>query len=129
MVIIARPTYSDLLLTFTLGVSTNPSSTQAATLITELFKQAFIERNETYTTDTDTVLDTEAAYAIIKSEASRLLTQWSNSLRIDSQISTPVLYLSKDAVGKLKQLTKQKNSASMPIIDSVRLWNEDSDWT
>jgi hypothetical protein len=124
----ARPIYSDLLLPFSLGSSTNPTSTQATNLIIELFKQAFIERNETYTTETDTILDTETAYAIIKSEASRLITQWINSLKMNTQISIPVLYLSKEAITKLKQLVKQTNYSKAPIIDNIRLWNSDAEW-
>lgn len=123
-----RPVYTDLLLTFTPGTSTNPSSTQAANLITELFKQGFIERNETYTTDTDTVLDTEAAYAIIKAEASRLITQWANSLRRDSSVQSPVLYLSKDAIIKLKQLTKQKLTTTRSIVTNIGTMGDPNDY-
>jgi hypothetical protein len=116
-------------LSYTIGASTKPNTTDAATLITNLFKQAFQARNKVYSTDSDTVIDTEECYMIILSEAQRIIEQWASALKPQSQIQMPVMYLSKEAINLIKALTGQKLTATQPLMDVVRMWGYDDDWT
>jgi uridylate kinase len=116
-------------LSYTIGASTKPNTTDAATLITNLFKQAFQARNKVYSTDPDTVIDTEECYMIILSEAQRIIEQWASALKQQSQIQMPVMYLSKEPINLIKALTGQKLTATQPLMDVVRMWGYDDDWT
>lgn len=124
----ARPTYSNLTLSFALGDNTHPNSTQAGTLITNLFKEAFRARNKTYTTDSDDVIDTEECYMIILSEAQWIIEQWAKALGRDSQVQMPTLSLRKDAINQIKELTGQILTSTQPLIDNARMWGYDEDY-
>lgn len=65
---IARATYEDLLLTFTPGASTTPSSTYLANLITKLYKDAYAALGETYAAN-----DADAEHAIIDTELVKMI--------------------------------------------------------
>lgn len=124
----ARPTYSDLVLSYQIGENTKPNTTDAATLITNFFKQAFMARNKAYTTDSDNVIDTPECYMIILSEVQRVIEAWASALKMQSQTQMPTLFLSKDAINQIKQLVGQNLTSTQPLIDNARMWGYDEDY-
>jgi hypothetical protein len=93
------------LLPFTIGSSTQPTSTQADALITRLYAQAYDARGETYAAYSaaaeHAVIDTPAGKDVICREAERLLNAWAGAGAVNpvngSTTPMPVLALSAEA--------------------------------
>lgn len=117
-----RPTYADLLLTFTPGASTNPSTTQINALITNLFKQAFSAIHEDYSVD-NSYIDVDEIYSEIITCASDIANTWHKSMNLDSTISVPVMKLSDAARMNIINYARYKRG----VFESVSIWNSTLD--
>jgi len=107
---VARALYSDLVLNFTLGDSTSPTSTQVAAVITQLYKDAYAAAYgagsyATYDASAeDDVIDTEGCKSIIIADAQDLVNRWSESFAPNSTKEAPRLRLSDEAADEIARL-------------------------
>lgn len=115
---VTRVTYSDLIMGFVLGTSTNPSTTTATNLILSLYKkvyQIWYGNLDYYETDDSNISDgcMNAVFPVVQSAASRILNQMHQSLKLDSQFQMPALDFTKDEVfqiAMIKPLQIRKSS-------------------
>lgn len=121
-----RPLYSDLILSFTPGSSTNPSTTKIASLITRLFELAYGEINETYVAETaHTIIDTQNVYSAITADAQVIVETWYDAQKQNSQTRVARIELSQHTKDVLHAATKKVRH----LTKTVRLWNSESDWS
>ena len=103
---VTRVTYSDLIMSFTLGTSTNPSSTSATNLILSLYKQAYIimQGDLTNYSVTDANLSDaimNGVFAVIQSAASRILEEWSAALKLNTQAHMPTFSFNAEETNRI----------------------------
>ncbi len=96
-----RVVYGDLILSFTLGANTDPSSTTAAAWITDLYKDCYKAGygDMNLYSATDANIDSkvyDAFNAIVKSAAQRIFEEISDSYKVGSTTKRPTIKLDDD---------------------------------
>ena len=120
-----RPVYTDLILPFTPGTSTQPSASNLASIITRLFKLGYGIIEEMYVAETThTIMDTENVYSAIVADAEVIGTEWNNSYS-EEDSKTPIIKLSDETI----KIIKRQTVRGRHITGRVRLWNSDRDWS
>jgi len=121
---VARAVSTDLLCNFTIAATSNPTTTQATAVITQLYKDAYLavwRGNPAYqaydAADEDIIIDTEEAKSVIIKEASRICQDWFNSGR---DIPMPALELSDGGVKDLRKMLLQRTD----VITNIRVYGE-----
>lgn len=91
---VTRVLYTNLITSYTLGSSTNPGSTVAASLITTLYRKSYIimfgdltKYNATDTNVSDGIM--EGVFTVVQTAASRILEGWAQALKPQSQTKMP----------------------------------------
>jgi len=126
----ARPTYSDLFLTFTPSASTTPSMSYLNNIIETLFYELFNIAHKDYvdgSTATDDEIDTNDVYAIVKREASMIaenIMKYSAYNPVERPAgSFPIIALSE--TGKklfMDYLVRKRGN----LIENIRVWGSDT---
>jgi hypothetical protein len=121
---VARPTYADLILSFTPAATTKPTLTDVGNIITALFKKAFFYIYGAvghYVALGDTYVDSEEVYAMVISRASSIVNQFSRALSVGSapQIITqdlqyPRIDFSGEEIAELKMLAQEEAVDVLP---------------
>lgn len=127
----ARVATTDLLLNFTIGGTSFPSTTDGTAVITiiyrEVYSLAYPTDPDAYTADdADDSLDlviNPATFGVIQSECSDLVDAWHYS---GKDLPKPSMILSKAAIKKLKAIFSRaaKNGSK---ISTFQLWGGDYD--
>ena len=121
-----RPVYTDLLVSFEIGASTQPNATQAAAILLRLFKLAYGEIDEVYVAETaHAIIDTENVYSAIVADAQQIVEDWGIAYATDPPGKIPRIELSEST----KKVIRNEANNSRHITSTVRLWNSDEDWT
>ena len=115
MINITLAVYTDLITSFTLGTNTNPSSTAAASLITNLYNQAADEMGIDTYSSSDPKIDNDFVKQLIIKDASQIIEKWNAALKPNSTTYMPSFELSQSTISKLHKRTA--NYEQITIID------------
>jgi len=128
---VARALYSDLILVYTVGSATKPSTTELAAIITQYYKKVYAHYGETYAAYNAAAehptIDTEACKDIIISEVSDYANAMNAALHPPQMVNqaprVPRLHLSKEAKNELDMLKpftvkRITYTAEAPVEDS-----------
>jgi len=110
---VARALYSDLILMYTPGAATKPSTTDLAAIITQYYKKVYAHYGEAYAAYSASaehaVIDTEACKDIVISEVSDYANAMNAALHPHAMIANapraPKLQLSKEGRNELDALS------------------------
>ena len=123
----ARPTYADLLLTFTPTASTKPTITDCNNIITALIKKAFflVYKEVGHYAVSDSYVDTEEIYSIVITRASSICNQFSKSMSVGSAPSIMTTDLQFPRIDFTDEEKTQIQTAIPTNIENIPAWDSD----